>query len=147
MVRITVELLRQEMEDLVTSPFFHILLALVFLDILTGYAKAFKTKTLDSKVSTNGWIRHVIVIIITFMVGIYARALGYVAVSYIVCTGFIGSYGLSVLENLDVLGVKYNPKFKEFFKQMRETGEVNITKDGKIKMDVTDQDEITIDRK
>lgn len=110
----------EQLRNLVTSPFLHILFWLVFLDILTGYAKAIKFKALDSKISTNGWIRHMVVLIIVVLVGVYARALGKPEFSIIVCSGFIGSYGLSLCENLEALGVWFPAPVKKFFKQMRD---------------------------
>lgn len=130
MVKITQDILITQIRDLVTSPFLHVLVWMVVLDIITGYVKAVKTKTIDSKVSTNGWLRHIVVLIIVILVGVYARVLGQQIFSIAVCCGFIGSYGLSLLENLEAIGVWFPQSFKALFKQMRDR-KINVpTVDG-----------------
>ena len=120
MTQVTHSLLIDKARNLASSPLFQILLWIIVLDIITGYAKAIKNRTLDSKVSTNGWIRHFIVFIIVFIVGVYSRILNQQGFSYLLCSGFIGSYGLSLLENLEAIGVWFPKGFKDFFKQMRD---------------------------
>ncbi|MFL8888702.1 phage holin family protein [Helcococcus kunzii] len=105
---------------------YHALLIIILLDVLTGYAKAIKNKKLNSKVGTNGIIRHLIVIIIQTIVGIYSRALGFDFISQAVAISFIGNYGLSFLENLEAIGVPFNRSFKKYFEQMRDK-EINVT--------------------
>lgn len=146
MSRITIELLRGQIEELFSSPLYHILLWLILLDIISGYIKAFRTKNFDSKISTNGWLKHAFVVVLMTVVGVYARALDYGFVSKFICCGFVGSYGLSLLENLDAIGVPYPQGFREFFKQMRDHDAIKFTHNGGIKIDVKDDEEITIDR-
>ena len=53
--------------------------------------------------------------------------------------------GLSLLENLDAIGVPYPESFKKYFKQMQDKNEkVEIMKNGDIKIDVKDDDEVRI---
>lgn len=146
MVKITIDLLHAQIQDLITSPLYHCLLWLIVFDIIAGYVKAFKTKSFDSKISTNGWLKHGLVLMLMTVIGVYARALDYVFVSYFICLGFIGSYGLSLLENLDIIGVPYPEKFRSFFKQMKDNDIVKIKNDGKIKIDVSDDENITINK-
>lgn len=129
MVKITVDILHLQINDLLTSPLYHSLLWLIVFDIISGYVKAFKTKSFDSKISTNGWLKHALVIMIMTVIGVYSRALGYVTISHMVCLGFISSYGLSLLENLDAIGVPYPEKFRKFFKQMQEKDEADFDRD------------------
>lgn len=107
-------------KDLVKSGIMQALLILIFFDILTGYAKAIKYHRLDSKVSINGWIRHFIIIAMTIVVATYARVLHVRPLGYGLAFGFIGGYGLSLLENLEALGIWFPDFLKKFFKQMRE---------------------------
>lgn len=116
----THKILLEKAKELTGSPIFIALFGLVILDILSGYVKAIKNKSLDSKVSTNGWLRHILVLITVVFVGVYTRALGVAFISYGVGLGFVGSYGLSFLENLEAIGVPFNPAFTEFFRQMRD---------------------------
>lgn len=145
MGKITIEVLRLQVQDVFTSPLYHILLWLIVFDIISGYIKAFKTKTFDSKVSTNGWLKHGFVVMMMTIIGAYARALDSVMVSQVVCFGFISSYGLSLLENLDAIGVPYPESFRKFFKQMHDNNDkVEIMKNGDIKINIEDDDEVRI---
>lgn len=145
MGKVTIEILRLQVQDVFTSPLYHILLWLIVFDIISGYIKAFKTKTFDSKVSTNGWLKHGFVVMMMTIIGAYARALDSVMVSQVVCFGFISSYGLSLLENLDALGVPYPESFRKFFKQMRNNNDkVEVLKNGDVKINVKDDDEVRI---
>jgi toxin secretion/phage lysis holin len=145
MGKITIEVLRLQVEDVFTSPLYHILLWLIVFDIISGYIKAFKTKSFDSKISTNGWLKHGFVVMMMTVIGAYARALDAVMVSQVVCLGFISSYGLSLLENLDVIGVPYPENFRKFFKQMHDNNDkVEVLKNGDIKINIKDEDEVRI---
>lgn len=143
MGKLTIDVLRLQIRDVFTSPLYHILLWLILFDIMSGYIKAFKTKSFDSKISTSGWLKHGFVVIMMTVIGAYARALGSVPISQVICMGFISSYGMSLLENLDAIGVPYPDSFRKFFKQMQANDKIKV-KDGKIKIDVSEEEEITI---
>ena len=145
MGKVTIDILKVQVHDVFTSPLYHILLWLIIFDIVSGYIKAFKTKSFDSTVSTNGWLKHGFVVMMITVIGAYARALGANGISQVVCIGFISSYGLSLLENLDTIGVPYPENFRKFFKQMQDKNEkVEIMKNGDIKIDVSKDDEVRI---
>ena len=145
MGKITVEVLKMQIQDVFTSPLYHILLWLIVFDIISGYIKAFKTKSFDSKISTNGWLKHGFVVMMMTVIGAYARALDAVMVSQVVCFGFISSYGLSLLENLDAIGVPYPESFRKFFKQMHDNNDkVEVLKNGDIKINIKGEDEVRI---
>nr|DAN81475.1 MAG TPA: holin [Caudoviricetes sp.] len=145
MGKITVEVLKMQIQDVFTSLLYHILLWLIVFDIISGYIKAFKTKSFDSKISTNGWLKHGFVVMMMTVIGAYARALDAVMVSQVVCFGFISSYGLSLLENLDAIGVPYPESFRKFFKQMHDNNDkVEVLKNGDIKINIKDEDEVRI---
>lgn len=143
MGKLTIDILKVQIHDVFTSPLYHILLWLIFFDIMSGYIKAFKTKSFDSKISTSGWLKHVFVVMMMTVIGAYARALGSVPISQVICMGFISSYGMSLLENLDAIGVPYPESFRKFFKQMQDKDKIEM-KDGELKIDVSDDDEVII---
>ena len=126
---------------IVTSPFFQILLFLVVLDILSGYTKAIKLKILDSRLSTSGLLRHVIVIATVFGVGIYSDIFGQRLFGQLVAIAFSGSYGISLLENLEALGVWIPPSLKQVFLQMKER-EINVPHNDILKSDLNGKDRI-----
>lgn len=145
MGKVTIDILKLQIHDVFTSPLYHILLWLIIFDIISGYIKAFKTKSFDSKISTNGWLKHGFVVMMMTVIGAYARALGSIPVSQVVCLGFISSYGISLLENLDAIGVPYPEGFRKFFRQMQDRSDkVEIMKNGDIKIDVSKDEEVRI---
>ena len=126
---------------IVTSPFFQILLFLVVLDILSGYTKAIKLKILDSRLSTSGLLRHVIVIATVFGVEVYSIIFGQRLFGQLVAIAFSGSYGISLLENLEALGVWIPPSLKQVFLQMKER-EINVPHNDILKSDLNGKDRI-----
>ena len=106
--------------EMLHSGLFHILISLILIDIFTGYAKAYKNKIVNSKIGTNGIIRHTIVIILQVFVGIFSRIYGVDYVSIVLCIFNIGNYGTSILENLNMLGIGMPKGLEKYFTQMKE---------------------------
>lgn len=110
----------QAVISMLHSRLFHILLSLILMDVVTGYAKAYKNKIVDSKIGTNGIIRHTIVILLQVFVGIFSRMYSIDYVSIALCIFNIGNYGTSILENLNMLGIPMPKGLEKYFKQMTE---------------------------
>lgn len=110
----------QAVISMLHSGLFHILLALILMDVVTGYAKAYKNKIIDSKIGTNGIIRHTIVILLQVFVGIFSRMYSIDYVSIALCIFNIGNYGTSILENLNMLGIPMPKGLEKYFTQMKE---------------------------
>lgn len=119
-MKITWDLLAATARDLTQSPFFQVFLLLIFFDILSGYAKAIKHKKLDSKTSTAGLLKHSLVIGLVFCFDVYARSLGQIAFSIGMTSFYIATYGFSLLENLEAIGVPFPSWLRAIFKQMRD---------------------------
>lgn len=117
---ITLSELREQMVALSMSFFYQVLIIIIFFDVVTGVAKAIKQKRVNSKIGINGIIRHMVVIMIQTIVGLYSRVLGVDIVSYGLCVSFIGFYGLSLMENFDAIGVPFPKQFRAMFEQMRD---------------------------
>lgn len=118
--KLTLDILKIHAIDLSESAIFQILVILIFLDIVTGTSKAIKNKSINSKISAAGLMKHATILVLSTVIGIYARTLGVVAISQTFVLGFIASYGMSLLENLEAIGVPMPKGLKEFFEQMRE---------------------------
>ena len=118
--KLTLDILKAHAIDLSESAIFQILVILIFLDIATGTTKAVKDKKLNSKISTSGLLKHTTILILATVIGIYARTLNMVGVSQTFVLGFIASYGLSLLENLDAIGIPMPRGLRDIFEQMRE---------------------------
>lgn len=117
---VNLDILLTDGRIILTSPIFQILISLVFLDIVSGYTKAIKNKVLDSKLSTGGLLRHVLVIMTVFLVGVYSIVFEQRLFGQLVTIAFAGSYGISLLENMEAIGIWIPPVLKQFFKQMKE---------------------------
>ena len=126
MIDITLELIQKHLSELTHSVYIHILFWLVAFDVVTGYAKGFKLKQFDSKVGTNGMIRHVLVFMLMLIVGVYSRALGYEGVSVSLCLFFIANYFVSVMENWEALNLPFPDSIKPFFRQMRKRSDEKL---------------------
>ena len=102
------------------SGLFHILIVLILIDVITGYAKAYKNKIVYSNIGTNGIIRHVIIIILQVFIGVFSRVYGVDYVSIVLCLFNIGNYGISILENLNKLGIPFPKGIEKYFMQMSQ---------------------------
>lgn len=125
------------LKTVMSNTSYQILLWMVAIDILTGVAKAIKQQRIDSKVSTDGMIRHVLVVIIVTLVSVYGRVLGFEAVAYSVGYFYIASYGISILENADSIGLKLPSVMSQYFNRMRDDYDHRLAKSvGKEKFEV-----------
>ena len=82
---------------------YHIFIIAVIVDILTGYIKAGITKDLDSKVGLKGILKHLSVVGLVFLVCPYVWLLGYGAVAVFLIYSITLTYGISIVENYDVI--------------------------------------------
>lgn len=114
------------MKDVFQSPVFQFFIFLLVVDILTGYSKAFKTKKFDSKIGTNGMLRHLMVTITIIAVGVFARVFDYQLVSVSYCMFYIWTYAYSILENWEVLGWGFPPQLKPFVNQMKKQSDQKV---------------------
>lgn len=128
MVDIEFKILSTHLEALTKSPYIQILFWIIIFDIMSGYIKAFKLKTFDSKTSTNGLLRHVLVFLVVTFTALYARALGHREVGITTCLFFTMSYVGSLLENWEALGLPFPEPLKPYINQMRKQQEKKIKK-------------------
>ncbi|MFK4171064.1 holin family protein [Paenibacillus lautus] len=102
-----------------------ILVVLMVADYVSGILGAIKTKSVNSEVMFWGGIRKITIL---FVIGLAVLIDGWIggdsavfrtlAVYY-----YAGREGLSVMENLGILGVYIPPKIKEFLEQLNKKGE------------------------
>lgn len=115
--------LGHELLGLTSSPYIHVFVFLMFLDIITGYIKAFKLNKFDSKVGTMGFLRHIVVFLTIVFIGMYSRALGVRPFGIAWCLFFISTYAYSVLENWEVLGWGFPTWLKKYVNQMKKAND------------------------
>lgn len=90
----------------------------IFVDVLTGYLKAFKYKKANSSISRDGYIKKIgwiISILLGFLIDILIGVNIFLVGSAIVC---IATEGISIFENLGEIGV--NVPFKKYFEKLND---------------------------
>lgn len=86
--------------------FLHLLLLLMGLDIITGVFKAIKNENLWSRKSLFGYARKILVLVVIILANVIDQILGLQgAVTYATVLFYIANEGLSIIENLAVVGV------------------------------------------
>lgn len=101
-----------------------ILVVLMVADYVTGILGAIKTKSVNSEVMFWGGIRKITIL---FVVGLAVLIDGWIGGNSAVFRTlavyfYAGREGLSVVENLGILGVYLPPKLKEFLEQLNDKG-------------------------
>lgn len=105
---------------------------LVIFDLVTGSLKAWMPQSkrhVNSTKGLNGLIKHsLILVMIAFLFPLVA-AMGLETEANVILVWFVYQYGVSIMENLDVLGVPFPPFLRERFEKMAERDEKLIKKE------------------
>lgn len=101
-----------------------ILVYLILLDFVSGFIKAFVTKTASSDFSTKGAIKKAGVVIVIGLSGAISPIFPQLPMLGITCLYFIGSEGLSVLENVAAAGVPIPSFMRDALIKIRDSGTV-----------------------
>ena len=128
MADLEIKLLVDHLQSLFKSPYIQILFWIVCFDIISGYIKAFKLKKFDSKTSTNGLLRHFLVMLVVMIVSLYARALNHREIGITTCLFFIMSYVGSLMENWEALGLPFPEELRPYINQMRKNQDKKFQK-------------------
>lgn len=100
---------------------YHVFILAVALDIFTGYVKAFVTKDLDSKVGLTGIIKHLSIVGMVLLICPYLWLLGYSAIAIFLIYSISATYGISIIENIDVISPNTIPKsIGAFLRRVKE---------------------------
>ena len=102
------------------NKFLYVLLFFIVFDIITGTLKAFSTNTVYSKINKQGITSHITIFLFCIF---FTWVFGFFNVneySKILLTFYIGSYGLSIIENLSLMGLPIPEWLKEKFKVLQD---------------------------
>lgn len=117
---INLTIIKDSLHIIFNSNLFATFIGFIIFDIFTGVALAFKNKVVNSKINKDGITKHFI--IITFV--IYFSWLFNTAkmneLGNIIIYFYISSYGLSIFENLTMLGVPFPKWLQEKFLILRD---------------------------
>ena len=96
----------------------HILIAIVITDYCSGIAVGIKNQKLSSKTGFNGLIKKAFIFSVIYMANLIDTATGAETFRNVAVMFYISNEGISVLENLGKIGVKYPQKIKNFLIQL-----------------------------
>lgn len=103
----------------------HILVAMVAIDYCSGIAVGMKNRELSSKTGFGGLIKKAFVFSVVYMANLVDVATGADVFRNVVVLFYISNEGISVLENLGKIGVKYPQKIKDFLIQLGDDKDEN----------------------
>lgn len=113
------------------SNLFVTFMGFIIFDIFTGITLAFKNKVVYSKINKDGITKHFIIITFVIFFSCLFISAKMNELGNIIIYFYIGSYGLSIFENLTMLGVPFPKWLQEKFlilKDDSDRGENNVTK-------------------
>lgn len=98
----------------------HAFAGIIVFDIITGLAKAWVTKTINSTIGRRGLIEHLIVLVLVVTVYPYLIFIGFEEVATAFIIFFIATYGVSLIENLSAIGVPFPKGLKRRLEKIRD---------------------------
>ena len=119
-MEITLPELAERYYHLTKDVYIHAFTLMIVLDVLTGVAKAFVTRTLNSTINRKGLIQHITVWVMCITVYPYVLYLGFNEAGTAFLLFFTLSYCLSLIENLSVLGVPFPTGIKKRLEKLRD---------------------------
>lgn len=106
--------------ELFNDIYVHIFSGIIVFDIITGLAKAWVTKTVNSTIGRRGLIEHLIVLVLVVTVYPYLIFIGFEEVATAFIIFFIATYGVSLIENLSAIGVPFPKGLKRRLEKIRD---------------------------
>lgn len=119
-MHITLAELVSKYYELFNDAYIHCFAGVIVLDILTGVAKAWVTKTLNSTIGRRGVIEHLAVLVLGVTIYPYLNFLGFEEVAATFIFFFIVTYGLSLIENLSAIGVPFPKGLKKRLEKIKK---------------------------
>ena len=124
-----------QINTVVNNQYLYVLLFFIIFDILTGTLKAFSTNTVYSKINKHGITNHITIFLFCFFFSWMFSIFDVNEYSNILIMFYIGSYGLSIIENVGQMGLPLPKwlvdKFIELQDETNRGEEINETKRNK----------------
>lgn len=111
------------------NKFLYVLLFFIVFDIITGTLKAFSNNTVYSKISKKGVTSHITIFIFCIFFKIVFTLFGAEEYSEILIMFYIVSYGLSIIENISLMGIPLPQWLVEKFKVLQDETNKGIEND------------------
>lgn len=107
-------------KGLMTNNLFLVVVVLSLFDIFLGTTRAFLNKEVSSNINKTGITNHIITILTIVIMYWVFNLLNYGEF----CTGFIlfyiGSYAISIVENLGRMGIRFPKKLEDIFIDLQD---------------------------
>lgn len=114
-----------------TDGFVIALLCFVIVDYLTGVIAAFIKKEVSSKIGFTGLLKKIAIfatVAIATIIDIYVLKTNSI-MRTATCLFYIANDGISIIENLSVIGVPFPTKLKKYFAQIKEDDKKEVEDD------------------
>lgn len=124
-------IIKENLNVIFNSNLFITFMGFIIFDIFTGVTLAFKNRVVNSKINKDGITKHFIIITFVIFFSCLFNTAKMNELGNILIYFYIGSYGLSIFENLTMLGVPFPKWLQEKFlilKDDSDRGENNVTK-------------------
>ena len=100
-----------------------VLIGFVAVDYISGILLAIKNGTLNSKKGFLGLAKKGVIFLVVFLAQLLDNATGLGAIRSMTVLFYISNEGISVLENLGKLDIKYPQKLKDILEQLEDKDE------------------------
>ena len=108
-----------------------VLVGFVVLDYVSGVAVGVKSGKVSSKTGFNGIIKKIFIFSVVYMANLVDVATGAETFRNVAVLFYVANEGISILENLGHLGVKYPQKFVDLFEQLKDGEKDDNKNEGK----------------
>lgn len=97
-----------------------VLIVLMVLDYITGVLNGYLTKTLNSEIGFKGLLKKFLILIVMIIAVMLDRLMntGDWVFRTLVCYFYIANEGISLLENISIMGVPIPTKIKDALEQL-----------------------------
>lgn len=109
-----------EINPIIGNKFLYALLFFILFDIITGTIKAFNNNTIYSKINKQGITSHITIFIFCIFFTWVFHFFSVDEYSNVLIMFYIVSYGLSIIENLSLMGIPLPQWLIEKFKVLQE---------------------------
>lgn len=101
-----------------------VLIVLMILDYITGVLNGYLTKTLNSEVGFKGLLKKFLILVVMIIAVMLDRLMntGDWIFRTLVCYFYIANEGISLLENISLMGVPIPDKIKDALEQLNDEG-------------------------
>lgn len=118
-------------EKLVENPWFLTFIIIILVDLATGFLKGFfrnSNERLNSTTGRQGLIKHTVIAGIGVIFYPLVDCWGLANFANLFLMFFIGQYGISIVENLGIMGIPLPNWITDNLEKLRNRGDENETK-------------------